>query len=284
MSSYITDELNCLELKTEQNEDEYVEYKCTPDNKVVGEALGKAFNKQLKKDIAALSSAQLRTYLKEGSVKLGDLKLEVGWLKVEKIFKDKYQKSKDHACASNMTSSVLLVTTMDDTLLRMGHCREMTTRIQKLRKSIGISIDDQIEVFYKASGAGSALESILREQSDQVRKVVKMPFQPAECMQKQSCPIGETQYENPDKEGDIVHLLICKPAVIMETEALAKSFGGDGSVNIDSIAQVVSSFSQKTLAQMVTSNGGTLKLQLDNKEIVLKHKTHFYLNAKDKAK
>lgn len=45
VSSYITEELNCLELKTEQNEDEYVEYKCTPDNRVMGEALGKAFNK-----------------------------------------------------------------------------------------------------------------------------------------------------------------------------------------------------------------------------------------------
>jgi len=81
-----------------------------------------------------------------------------------------------------------------------------------------------------------------------------------------------------------VHLLVCKPAVIMETEALKKTFGGDASVNIDSIAQVVSSFSQKSLAEMVTSNGGTLKLHLDGKEIVLKHKTHFYLHAKDKAK
>lgn len=45
VSNYITEELNCLELKTEQNEDEYVEYKCTPDNRVMGEALGKAFNK-----------------------------------------------------------------------------------------------------------------------------------------------------------------------------------------------------------------------------------------------
>lgn len=260
VSNYITEELNCLELKTEQNEDEYVEYKCTPDNRAMGEALGKAFNKQLKKDISSLSSDQLRTYLKEGSVMLGTLKLEAGWLKVEKIFKDKYQKSKDHACASNMTSSVLLITTMDETLVRMGHCREMTNRIQKLRKSIGISIDDQIEVFYKAEGADSVLESILREQSDQVKKVIKMPFQSAEFMQKQSCPIGETQYENPDKEGDIVHLLVCKPAVIMEMEELKKSFGGDGNVKIESIAQVVSNYSQVQLADIVHKNGGTLKL------------------------
>ena len=121
---------------------------------------------------------------------LGNLKVEADWLRVEKIFKDKYQKSKDYACASNMTSNVLLVTTMDEMLVRMGHCREMTNRIQTLRKSIGISIDDQIEVFFKANSEVSELEGILREQSDQVKKVIKMPFQPAELMQKQSCPIA----------------------------------------------------------------------------------------------
>lgn len=36
VSNYITEELNCVELKTEGNEDEYVEYKCTPDNRVMG--------------------------------------------------------------------------------------------------------------------------------------------------------------------------------------------------------------------------------------------------------
>lgn len=184
IQSYITDELNCLELKTMANEDDFVEYKCAPDNRAMGEALGKAFNKQLKKDISGLKSAQLRTYLKEGSLMLGDLKIEAGWLKVEKFFKDKYQKSEDHGCASSMLSCVLLDLTKDETLIRMGHCREMTNRIQKLRKSIGISIDDQIEVFYKPEGQGSELESILKEQADQVRKIIKMPFESAEHMQK----------------------------------------------------------------------------------------------------
>ena len=36
VASYITDELNCLELKTDDNEDEYVVYKCEPDNKLIG--------------------------------------------------------------------------------------------------------------------------------------------------------------------------------------------------------------------------------------------------------
>ena len=72
----------------------------------------------------------------------GDLKIEQDWLKVEKKFNDKYSKSEEYACASNMTSSVLLRTTLDDNLLQMGQAREITNRIQKLRKAVGISIDD----------------------------------------------------------------------------------------------------------------------------------------------
>lgn len=57
VQSYIMDELNCLELKTEQNEDEYVSYKCEPDNKEIGSVLKKAYDKSLKEKITNLSSS-----------------------------------------------------------------------------------------------------------------------------------------------------------------------------------------------------------------------------------
>ena len=42
------DELNCLELNIEANEDEYIVYKCDPNNKLIGQALKKAYDKKLK--------------------------------------------------------------------------------------------------------------------------------------------------------------------------------------------------------------------------------------------
>jgi isoleucyl-tRNA synthetase len=90
VKSYILEELNCLELKTEQNEDQYIDYKCDPDNREMGSVLKKKFDKNLKAQIANLSSEQLRSYLKEGFLMLGDIKIENGWLKVDKIFKQEY--------------------------------------------------------------------------------------------------------------------------------------------------------------------------------------------------
>jgi len=145
VKGYIIEELNVLELKTDGNEDEYIDYKCEPDNREIGSVLKKAYDKKLKKEIASLSSAQLRDYLKNGSLMIGDIKIEAGWLKVEKIFKDKHAQSKVTACASNMTSSVLLNIEQDENLKQLGTSREITNRIQKLRKSSGVQIDDQID-------------------------------------------------------------------------------------------------------------------------------------------
>ena len=73
---YIKEELNCLELLTESNEDTYIQYKCEPDNKEIGSVLKKAYDKKLKAEIANLSSAQLRDYLHNGTLMLGDVKIE----------------------------------------------------------------------------------------------------------------------------------------------------------------------------------------------------------------
>lgn len=48
VQQYIMEELNCLEIQTEQNEDEFVTYKCEPDNKEIGSVLKKAYDKKMK--------------------------------------------------------------------------------------------------------------------------------------------------------------------------------------------------------------------------------------------
>ena len=64
----------------------------------------------------------------------GDLKIEQNWLKLEKKFNDKYSKGEKYVCASNMTSSVLLKTTLDENLMQMGKTSEITNRFQNLEK------------------------------------------------------------------------------------------------------------------------------------------------------
>lgn len=60
---------------------------------------------------------------------IGDIKIEDGWLKVQKVFKDEFAKSEDFGCASDDLTSVMLKTSMDDNLKQMGLSREITNKI-----------------------------------------------------------------------------------------------------------------------------------------------------------
>lgn len=80
---------------------------------------------------------------------IGDVKIESDWLKVERLFNEKYEKSEKWACASNIVSSVMLDTVITPELKLMGLSNEATNKIQQKRKDIGLDIDDDIQVFFE---------------------------------------------------------------------------------------------------------------------------------------
>lgn len=216
VSSYIIEELNVLDLKVEANEDEYVDYKCDPDNKLIGSVLKKQFDKDLKKKIASLTSAQLRDYLKDGHLMIGDIKIEQDWLKVQRVFNKKYDTSKQWACASNMTSSVMIDAVVTPDLKVQGMSRELTNKIQRCRKEANISIDERIEVFYELpADKSSVLHEVVSLHTDKILKAIKRPFLPAELKSEKAELLGTTDYENPDKEGEKVILYVCKACPIL---------------------------------------------------------------------
>ena len=89
-----------------------------------------------------MSSDAIRSYLKAGSLKVGDMNIVAGMLKINKDFKKEYVESKKWAVASSMLSSVMLDTEQTEELSHMGLAREVVNRIQRLRKNSGISIED----------------------------------------------------------------------------------------------------------------------------------------------
>ena len=64
-----------------------------------------------------------------------------------KIINEKYLTSEEYAWASNLTSRVLLRSTLDEYFMQMMQVLEIINRIQKLRTSLGTSIVDYIEVY-----------------------------------------------------------------------------------------------------------------------------------------
>lgn len=60
---------------------------------------------------------------------IGDIQIQEGWLKVQKIFKDEYAKSEEVAVTTDSLTAVMLHTVMDDNLKNLGLSREITNKI-----------------------------------------------------------------------------------------------------------------------------------------------------------
>ena len=79
-----------------------------------------------------------------------------------------------------------------------GQSREITNRIQRLRKTSGISIEDQIEIFYEYAGDASEksdLGLVMKQHVDKITSTTKMPVIPMiEFSNPHQRFVGDTQY------------------------------------------------------------------------------------------
>ena len=53
--------------------------------------------------------------------------------------------------------SVMLDVVLDDNLKQKGMAREIVNKVQMLRKAVGLSIDDNVEIFYTYPLGGESL-------------------------------------------------------------------------------------------------------------------------------
>jgi len=84
LEKYIKEELNVIEVVLTKDEDTYVVYKATPDNRAMGQAFGKRFDKNMRTQVENLPSEKIRQFLKDGSVMVGELNVTQEMLKVTK--------------------------------------------------------------------------------------------------------------------------------------------------------------------------------------------------------
>ena len=82
LQQYIKDELNCVEVITDSNEDAYIQYTVEPDNKVMGQVFKKQFDKNFKTALSALTSDQIKSYLADGSIIVNGNEVVSGMLRV----------------------------------------------------------------------------------------------------------------------------------------------------------------------------------------------------------
>lgn len=201
-------------------------------------------------------------------------------LKINKDFNEAVIKDLTWGQKASNKSNVMLNIEFTDEMLAMGRSREVTNRIQRMRKNTGISIEDQIEIYYEFAGSAnekSLLGQVFKAHKAKIETTTKMPLAPKdELSNPHQRFIGETEYVcqelNFDKSNmvfkwkdipsEVVKLYIYLAGPKYNDAQLQADFGATA----NDIKLYMSMFDPQSLVKQVDKKG-VLHLVIDGKKI-----------------
>jgi hypothetical protein len=92
--------------------------------------------------------------------------------------------------------------------------------------------------------------------------------------------IGETEFVDTENEANSVALYIYLAGPKFNQEKLVSDFSSHGPTFVESLKSFVTQHDRHSLARL-TKEGSGLTFVLDGVKVELKHKEHFFLDARD---
>ncbi|MGB0665564.1 MAG: isoleucine--tRNA ligase [bacterium] len=163
LGELITDELNVKSVEISRDEKDLVELSAKANFKLLGRRMGKKM-KSVSQAIAAMSPAQIRDYLQQGSIELM-VDQEPTRFENEEILVQRNQKEGLLVETDNLLT-VALDTEINEELMQEGLAREFVNKVQNMRKEKNLDVMDRIVTRYRGS---KMLESSLETHSDFIR-------------------------------------------------------------------------------------------------------------------
>jgi isoleucyl-tRNA synthetase len=278
LQKYIVEELNVVNFSLESDESPYVIYNTEPNHKELGQALGKAFGKDMKKKITDLSTEQCETYMKEGQMELMGSVIKDGWLKISKQFNDSSKKLDKYAVGSDgVESLVMLDVEPNAELQNKGYAREIIKLVQTARKEKGLDIDDEINVFIELANEKkeeSRLARLVTDNLDVMKTNIRMPVavHPAP---KDGVTVFDGEYT---LEGETCKVTVTPAQTLVNQASLAEKVPDQK--QRDDLIMHLKSYDFGLLRKKV-AKGEDLKVTLNKQEIVLTRGQDFYMGLDD---
>ena len=163
LGELITDELNVKSVEISRDEKDLVELSAKANFKLLGRRMGKKM-KSVSQAIGAMSPAQIRDYLQQGSIDLM-VDQESTRFENEEILVQRNQKEGLLVETDNLLT-VALDTEINEELMQEGLAREFVNKVQNMRKEKNLDVMDRIVTRYRGS---KVLESSLETHSDFIR-------------------------------------------------------------------------------------------------------------------
>eukprot|EP00358_Blepharisma_japonicum_P004617 CAMPEP_0202945282 /NCGR_PEP_ID=MMETSP1395-20130829/6269_1 /ASSEMBLY_ACC=CAM_ASM_000871 /TAXON_ID=5961 /ORGANISM="Blepharisma japonicum, Strain Stock R1072" /LENGTH=539 /DNA_ID=CAMNT_0049645113 /DNA_START=1582 /DNA_END=3197 /DNA_ORIENTATION=- len=170
---YIKEELNCFNITFELERPENVSLTAVPNNAVLGGRLKKQFNKEFRDTINNLPSNLIEEYEVNKRIEILGVAIEEGEIFVRRAYKGE---NPDLGAAGDNDVIVVVDCKMNEELLLVGTAREFANHVQKLRKSSGLQVEDDIVLYF--SQAGPYYGKLLEDKGELIRGILKIPILP----------------------------------------------------------------------------------------------------------
>lgn len=144
LENYLSEELNVREIQYLTQEDEYVELTAKANGASLGKRLGKKFG-TVAGQITKLKSEQIVTLEQGKTLQIDSETIGKGDVLIYRNAKKGHEN-----VVSDAFITVELDTTLDPYQIQEGLAREVVSRVQKLRKTADLKLDDRIQVEYQA--------------------------------------------------------------------------------------------------------------------------------------
>lgn len=163
LSDIIKEELNIKEIEYIHVAEEYFDYTVKPRFDLLGPKYGKLMGKIAKKIMSANATELIKKAEEEGKVVFEIDGQEVTVLQEEL---DIRAQDKEGFCAEGDNGYyVILDTTITHELMLEGMARELTSKIQNMRKDAGFEVEDKIELYYMGD---NTIDEVMEKYGEQV--------------------------------------------------------------------------------------------------------------------
>jgi isoleucyl-tRNA synthetase len=174
LQRYIESELNVRDVVFSSDETlSGVRYSAVADWSILGRKL-RSNLARVKNALPNVSSDAVRAYLRTGNITVNGIELVTGDLIVQRFLELPPSSEGQYATHTDNHVVVRLDIQVHPDLLGEWLARELTNRVQKLRKKAGLQATDDVNVFYRfEEGSGADLLDAMKQHADIIRKTVR---------------------------------------------------------------------------------------------------------------
>lgn len=173
LQRYIESELNVRDIIFSSDENlSGVRYRAVADWAVLGKKLRKDLGR-VKNALPSVSSNAVKAYVETGKIAVDGIELIAGDLTVQRYLELPSNAEEQYATHTDNDVVVRLDIQIHPELQGEWLARELTNRVQKLRKKAGLQATDDVDVYYKfEGGAGVELIAAIGQHDGIIRKTV----------------------------------------------------------------------------------------------------------------